>query len=191
MIEFLKNIDTQVFLYLNSLHNSFFDIVMWQISSIVFWVPFYISLIGFLIYKYRKQSLYIILSIVLVIIISDQLSSSIIKPLVERLRPSHDPALEGLVHFIKDYRGGKYGFVSSHAANTFGLAMFLILFFKNRIFSISIFSWALIVSYSRIYLGVHYPGDIICGASIGILAAWLVFVVFTQRIIKKPLHAGG
>jgi undecaprenyl-diphosphatase len=191
MIEFLKNIDIQAFLFLNSLHNNFFDIVMWQISSIIFWVPLYIILIGFLIYKYRKQSLYIILSIVLVIIISDQLSSSIIKPLVERLRPSHDPSLEGLVHLINDYKGGKYGFVSSHAANTFGLAMFLILFFKNRIFSICIFSWASIVSYSRIYLGVHYPGDIICGATIGILAAWFVFVVFTKRIIKKPLHAGG
>jgi undecaprenyl-diphosphatase len=192
MIDFFKNIDTQLFLFLNGCHNSFFDKVMWQISSIIFWVPFYMVLIGVIIYKYRQQSVYIILSLALVVLISDQLSSSVIKPLVERLRPSHDSSLEGLVHFVNEYKGGMFGFVSSHAANTFGLAMFLSLLFRNRYFSVFIFFWAALVSYSRIYLGVHYPGDIVGGAIIGIASAWFVFLLLSRIVLskKKPQHAG-
>jgi undecaprenyl-diphosphatase len=185
MIEILSNLDKQLFLFLNGFHNAFFDKVMWQISTISFWVPFYIFLLGYLIYRYRKQSIFFIITIAVIILISDQLASSLIKPLVERLRPSHEPSLEGLVYIVNGYVGGNFGFVSSHAANTFGLAVFLSLLFKNRYFSYCIILWASIVSYSRVYLGVHYPGDVICGAVIGIMAAWLCYFMLSRYIIKN------
>jgi undecaprenyl-diphosphatase len=193
MIGLLKNIDSQLFIFLNGFHNSFFDQVMWYISSITFWIPAYVILLAYLIFKNKKQSLYIVIAIALVILISDQVASGIIKPLAERLRPSQEPSLEGLVHIINGYKGGKFGFVSSHAANTFGLAMFLTLLFKNRIFSVCILAWAAIVSYSRIYLGVHYPGDIVGGVIIGLLAAWLVFKLYDWFMTRKaqPQNAGS
>lgn len=185
MIEFLKNIDNHLFLILNGFHNAFFDKVMWYISSTTFWIPAYLILLAYFIFKYRKRSLYIVIAIAIIILISDQVASGIIKPLAERLRPSHEPTLKGLVHIVNGYKGGMFGFVSSHAANTFGLAIFLVLLFKNRYFSVVILLWASIVSYSRIYLGVHYPGDVIGGAIIGLLAAWMVFKLLNWFLIRK------
>lgn len=185
MIESLNHLDQQLLLYLNSLHNSVWDSLMWQISGKYLWIPLYLGILAFIIIKYKKQSWTIILAITLVILISDQVASSIIKPLVERFRPTHNPSLAGLIHIVNDYTGGKYGFVSSHAANTFGLSLFLSLLFKNRVFTILIFIWAAIVSYSRIYLGVHYPGDIICGALVGVGAGALMYYVWVKFALQK------
>lgn len=177
MLDFLKNIDTQLLLIINGHHNSFCDAFMWQASGKYFWFPF-ILVIAYIIFKYRKQSWVIFLSIAILILLTDQISSHLLKNLVERLRPSHEPSLQGMLHFMKNYQGGLYGFVSSHAANSFGLALFLSLLFRNKIFTVSIFIWATTVSYSRIYLGVHYPGDvlggIIIGLSVGSLVYWLI-----------------
>jgi formyltetrahydrofolate deformylase len=107
----------------------------------------------------KKQSWLVILALIVCIIIADQVSSGLIKEMVHRLRPSRNPDLENMVCLLKGYRGGKYGFVSSHAANSFGLAMLTSLFFRSRKYTIIIFLWATIVAYSRIYLGVHYPGE--------------------------------
>jgi undecaprenyl-diphosphatase len=98
------------------------------------------------------------------------------KPYFTRLRPSHEPSLEGLVHLVEGYKGGTYGFASSHAANTFGTAMFLYLLFRiKKSWIVWLFPWAAFVSYTRIYLGVHYPGDIVGGAGVGLLCAWFSF----------------
>ena len=170
MLEFLHTIDKNLFLFLNSLHNDFFDGLMWWISAKYSWIPFYALIIGALIYKYRIKSLIIIVAVALLITASDQGSVHLFKNVFERLRPCHNPELQDLVHLVNDRCGGKFGFVSSHAANVFALASFLIPLFRIRWVTIVLVSWAAIVSYSRVYLGVHYPGDIIGGAIFG----WIV-----------------
>ena len=113
-----------------------------------------------------------VLAVALTVALSDQIASSLIKPLVCRLRPSH--AEHFVAYVLNGHRGGMYGFVSSHAANSFGVAVLLILLSRNRLVAASMLLWAAVVSYSRIYLGVHYPGDIICGALVGVAMAFVV-----------------
>lgn len=169
--------DQQLFLFLNSLNSPFFDQVMWIISAVYIWIPLYLAILVALAMKYKKKILVIILMIILAITLSDQISV-IIKNSVHRLRPSHDPALSGIVHIVKDYRGGLYGFVSSHAANSFMVAVFSLLLLRKRWFTWCILLWALVVSYSRIYLGVHYPGDVICGSLLGASIGWCIFALY-------------
>jgi undecaprenyl-diphosphatase len=143
----------------------------------------------YIIYRYRKTCWLPLLGIALVILLSDQVASGLIKPLAERLRPSHEPTLSGMVHIVNDYTGGKYGFVSSHASNMFGLAFFMLFLVRRKWFSITIIIWASLISYSRIYLGVHYPGDVIGGAIVGsmsaVLAYWLVSWGLEKRKLKR------
>lgn len=181
MFNRLIQLDIDLFLWLNSHHNLFFDRVMLFISGKLEWLPLYIILLGVIIYKYRLKSLWIFISIIILIALSDNISTLLIKNTIERLRPSHNPALQGLVHLVNG-RGGLYGFVSSHAANTFALATFLSLLFQKRWFSIPVFAWASVVSYSRIYLGVHYPADIIGGAFIGVILGMFVFRFYAYLI---------
>ncbi|HON19216.1 MAG TPA: phosphatase PAP2 family protein [Salinivirgaceae bacterium] len=116
----------------------------------------------------------LIIAILITFILTEQ-ASNLIKVLIQRPRPSHNSELEGLLHFVNNYRGGQFGFVSSHAANTFGLATIVSLIFRNKTWVVAMFLWASIVAYSRIYLGVHYPTDILCGAALGILIAFMVY----------------
>ena len=180
MLEVLNKIDTQLFLFLNGMHSDFWDAVMWQVSGKLQWIPLYAFILGLLIYRFRLRALWITLGVVVVIILSDQASVHLFKDVVERLRPCHEPDIEGLVHIVRDHCGGSYGFVSSHAANTFGLAVFTGFFVRNRYYWTGMLVWALLVGYSRIYLGVHYPGDILCGAILGALIAKGVYLVITS-----------
>jgi undecaprenyl-diphosphatase len=188
MIERIDAIDTSLFLWLNGHYSPIWDQIMWFISGKLEWVPFYLILIGYLIYRYRLRSIYIIIAIAIAVTLADQLAVKAFKDVFQRLRPSNDPEISNLVHIINNYRGGSYGFVSNHAANTFALASFLCLLFYNRIFTYSIILWASVVSYSRIYLGVHYPSDVLCGALLGVLCGWLVYFAyntFINKVIKK------
>jgi undecaprenyl-diphosphatase len=132
----------------------------------------------------------VLVCIALTILLADQITSTFMKPFFSRLRPTHDPELENLVHIVNGYRGGKFGFASSHAANTFGLAMFVFLLFRNRSKHVAwIFLWAAVVAYSRIYLGVHYPGDIIVGGFVGMICAFGCYHLFKwiTVVIDKPV----
>ncbi|UCH15388.1 MAG: phosphatase PAP2 family protein [Bacteroidales bacterium] len=189
MIEFLNELDTGLFLFLNSLHSPFWDKVMFFISGRIEWVPLYVILAAWVIYKFRWRSIAVIILVTLLIIASDQTSVHLFKEVFRRLRPCKNEEIQALVHLVNNHCGGKYGFVSSHAANTFALATFLSFVFKNRIFSWFIFIWAAVVSYSRIYLGVHYPGDVIggllLGIGLGVLFYWLYNRIMTSRVFQN------
>lgn len=178
MLDTLNSIDTSLLLFFNGAHCEFFDFFFWKVTKTWAWTLFFIGLILPMVKGNWRQALLIIIGIALVVTFADQISSGLIKHAVERFRPTHNPAIQGLVHIVNDYRGGNYGFVSSHAANTFGVAFFLSLIFRNRLFSVTMFSYAVIVSYSRIYLGVHYPGDILGGIAVGMIVAFVVFRIY-------------
>lgn len=189
LLEKLLLWDQELFLYLNGLHTDSLDPIMVWISGKLTWLPFYVVILLFIAWHFRKRTLIILVGIALTILFADQLASGLMKPLFGRLRPCHDPVLEGLVYLAKGC-GGKYGFVSSHAANTFGVAMFLWLTFKDLYKWIAImFVWAAIVSYSRIYLGVHYPLDIIVGGAVGVGSAWIAYLLLEKVIFRnKPQY---
>ena len=198
LLEKIDTLDKQLFLFLNGKHNPIWDTIMTYVTSTNFWIPLYVLLLLFLIWKYKKESWLVILAIILLITASDLFSSSLIKPFVQRLRPCHNLILHDLVHVVVGC-GGQYGFFSSHASNTFSLAVFLWLItqsvwrLEHGVWSYALCAmryalllWAAIMSYSRIYVGVHYPGDIITGALVGSLFAYLFFRIykFIKLIIR-------
>jgi undecaprenyl-diphosphatase len=180
IINSIKEIDTQLFLFLNSKHHPLLDPVMFWVSHKFFWIPLYVFFL-FLVWKhFGKKTWLVVLAVVLVIVLADQLSVHAFKNVFLRYRPCHNCEIGSQVH-LNDGKGGMFGFISSHAANTFALAMFLSLLFKNEIkyFTLLIFIWAAFVSYSRIYNGVHYPADIAVGAIVGMGIGIVVFKLFS------------
>jgi len=183
----LEQLDQQLFLFLNSANSPFWDKVMFFLSMKVVWAPLYLVILIYLGKKYKRKFRIIILFVILAVALTDQ-TALIIKYSFDRLRPCHEPSLQGLVHMVKGECGGKFGFVSSHAANSFNVALLSLMFIKKRWYSVSIIFWAAIVSYSRIYLGVHYPGDVLFGAILGALIGWSVYMMYRRtdnRVLSK------
>ena len=186
-METLSNIDSDLFLFLNGLHADWMDKVMVLVTDMWAWIPLYILLIYWAVRQYGKRCWWIILAVVLVVLCTDQLASHVCKPVFQRLRPCYNADFQDLIHLPKGMAGGKYGFVSSHAANTFGIAAFLTpALRKYRPWTaIVLYLWAFISSYSRIYIGYHYPGDILCGAILGILIGLILWKVFQLIVVRK------
>jgi undecaprenyl-diphosphatase len=186
--------DKKLFLALNSFHHPLLDPAMVFLSEKLVWIPLYLFLLFIILKDFRNDSWAPVLGILLTILLSDQINTNVLKPLVQRLRPTHDTSLKDLVHIVNGYTGGKFGFASSHASNTFGLATFCWLWFKGqRKWMLVLFVWAALVSYSRIYLGVHFPGDVFTGIIIGVgiaiacakLSRWLLDYSYRRR--SSPL----
>lgn len=185
MIDYLIKLDTELFLFLNGLHTAFWDSVMLFASGKLTWLPLYIVLIYFIAQKYKWNTLWWLLAIAVVVVLADQLSVHLFKNVFQRLRPCHNPELSGIIHLLGGC-GGRYGFVSSHAANTFGVAVFLSLLYSSRWASIGLIAWAAFVSYSRIYLGVHYPADVLLGALLGSLVGYITWK-FSSKLISSHI----
>lgn len=175
----LIQFDQQLLLRLNGSDSLFWDNLMTGITSTVAWLPVAVVLLYVLIKNntMREVSLIVVL-LALVILVADQFSSSFCKPYFERFRPAQDPQLMYLVDVVNGYRGGRYGFISSHAANTFAVCIFLALLIRNVWVSCSLVLWASLCSYSRIYLGVHYPGDILFGMLWGLFVGGLMYLLY-------------
>jgi Membrane-associated phospholipid phosphatase len=187
LIHTLTGWDTQLFLAINGCHSAFFDRFMYVFSAKFTWVPLYISVLYVLIKHWKKQAVWMVIALILCIVISDQVSSGLIKQLVQRPRPSHNESLNALIHLVNNYSGGMYGFVSSHAANSIGFALLSGLLFKQKLYTYVLFLWAVVTAYSRIYLGVHYPLDVLGGAVVGVMAALLCYWAITKyRPALKP-----
>jgi len=181
-LDTLDTWDRALFLTLNGLHTTWLDPIMWYISGKWTWVPLYLALAAGLVWHTRGRWYIYLLPIVPLITCSDQLASGVAKPLVARVRPCNVPELKSSVHIVNGYCSGAPGFFSSHAANALALATYLCVLFGRRYkaLAFSLYAWALLVSYSRIYLGVHYPGDILAGVVTG--AAWgLLFAYLAKR----------
>lgn len=160
MLESLQQADQQLLLFLNGIHSPFWDSFMWIFTAKMTWIPMYAAILYVLLKNFRLSvSLITVLAIALTITYADQICATVIRPCVERLRPSNpqNPISE-LIHLVNGKRGGRYGFPSCHAANSFALAFFVMLLFRERMLTLAILLWAAINSYSRIYIGVHYPG---------------------------------
>lgn len=169
ILDYLINLDKSLTVFFNYNGGSVQDSLWYGLSSRLIWVFPALLLLCFLIHKPKKwkEATLVILALVLVITLCDQISSSIMKPYFARLRPSHTPGVENMLHYVNGYRGGSYGFASSHAANSAGAVTFVSLLLRHRAVTLSLTLLAILVSFSRVYLGVHYVGDILTGALLG------------------------
>jgi undecaprenyl-diphosphatase len=179
MLEQELQLEKDLFFFMNGSDSVFWDHFFYLYSYKWTWVPFYLCFfILFISKKNWKEWLCLLLATGLLVLLCDQISSGLCKPFFHRFRPTHHPDFETQVKTVLDYRGGLYGFISGHAANAFGFAVFTALVFRNRIFTFMIFTFAIITSYSRIYLGVHFISDVIAGTLAGIITGWFVYTLY-------------
>ena len=179
MLDKILPYEEKLFFLINGTNSYFLDNTMWLFSDLKIWIPIALVLIINLIYKTSWiKSLSILVAITVVFVLCDQFSSHLIKPLFERARPTHYPGIMESVRTLNGYTGGRYGFISGHAANSFGFAMFTLLLFRNRYYTIVILIWAALISYSRVYLGVHFISDITAGAISGIIIGTIIYKIY-------------
>lgn len=177
--------DQQLLLALNGSDSIFLDSFWMAITKTGTWILFYCSILYVLFRSTNnRQVLLILLMMGLAILLADQVASGICKPFFHRFRPTHEPLLEGQVDIVNGYRSGLYGFMSSHAANGFAICTFMSLILRNRWTTTVLIFYACITSFSRIYLGVHYPGDILCGGIWGVMSGLIVYKLYSYCLYK-------
>lgn len=182
-METLLSLDSHLTLLINGSDCLWLDRVAMLATRLYAWSPLLLALVVLIALRSERRSLWLILlGVGLCVLISDQVASSIFKPLVCRLRPTHDPALEGLVDIVNGYRGGQYGFFSSHAANTMSVAVYLSNIFRQKLLSTSLVLWSLLTSWTRVYLGVHFFGDVLTGVVFGALVGYSIYVLLCRYV---------
>lgn len=191
MFDWLIRLDKTLLLALNDFHNETFDFIMYWASHKFTWIPFYAFLV-FLIYRVKgiKGALYSII-IVGSTIVGGESIAQITKKTIQRIRPCNDPEIGSLVHTVMDGCKESFSFVSAHALNSFSLAIIIIFILRKDFIWITplMICWAILHSYTRIYLGVHYPGDIICGGIVGVLVGKCFSYVYTHLKTKISFFA--
>lgn len=188
IVQNIKDLDTQMLLGINQMHSAYWDSFMWLVTDKYVWIPLYISLIYVIFRNHSpKAFLWCAVAIGLMILITDNFNSQWLRPWIGRLRPSNlDNPISSMVHVVNDYRGGPYGFPSSHSSNTWGIVFFVAFLFRKYWLNSFLAAWAILVCYSRSYLGVHYPGDLFVGMLLGLTGAILAYLLFAYVTGEKP-----
>lgn len=181
--------DTTLTLLLNGSDNVYLNGIAMLATKAWLWIPLYAAIFYTLVREHSyRQFLIIVGGLLIAILLADQISSSIVKPLVARLRPSHDPSIMHLVDVVEGYRGGRYGFFSSHAANTSAITLYLALIFRNRRITVTLVAWTLLNCWTRLYLGVHFAGDIITGLVFGSTIGTVLYYAASRMVDSKNMH---
>jgi len=190
LVEKILPYERNLFLWLNDHHTAYWDTFMWIYSGKMIWIPLAVAGLIVFVYKIKwKEALVLLICASLIGLICDFFSAQVIKPYFERFRPTHHPDFQTLVETVRNYRGGRYGFISNHAANGFGIVAFTSLLFRYRYLTMTMILWATTTAYSRIYLGVHFISDVVGGAIWGTIAGFIVYYIYlTSRryILKVP-----
>ncbi len=182
MIETLIELDKQLLLFFNGSDSIFVDGLAMSLTNGKTWIPLYVSLL-YVVIRNNENLRHVMLILAcagVCVLLAGTVDDEIVKPTVARFRPSRDPEFGSLVDVVNGYRGGRYGFFSAHASNTFSIAVFFSLLIRSRILSVMLIAWSLTNCWTRMYLGVHYPGDILCGILWGAFVGTLVYFVYVK-----------
>jgi undecaprenyl-diphosphatase len=186
-VDFFLQSDHDLFLLLNGVHTHWLDVVMYWVTFKFTWIPLYMLLLAVTIRTEHKRSIAIIVTVIAAVVLADKITSGLMKPYFMRLRPCHDPSFTGLIHEVGNC-GGLFGFASSHASTSFAVAVTWFLLLREKVRHMGwLLLWAALYAYSRVYVGVHYPGDILVGALIGSCVG-VIFVKLHNTFIKKYYH---
>jgi len=200
MLEKELQFERDIFFFLNGSDWVFWDNFFYIYTSVWAWLIFYFCFLWVFTYKKNwKEAACILAAVVVLVLLTDRISAGFFKPYFQRFRPTHHPDFMDQVRIVFGYRGGRYGFISGHAANSFGFAAFTALIFRNKLFTFTIFLFAILNAYSRIYIGVHFISDIVAGAVVGVLIGVFIYQLYNcvrnrwlfieKERLKKPVYS--